>query len=96
MEDVFDNENVKERSYVLARAYLHRPTSLSLWSMKLWMECPQDHSTLGALDGQVGGEKDGVMDGDIYCWDMFFLALISKYIREDLHASHDSFLVIRV
>ena len=30
MEDVFDNEHVKEWSYVLAGAYLHRPKTLSL------------------------------------------------------------------
>ena len=65
MEDVFDNEKVKERRYAFAGAYLHRPTMLSLWSMNLWMECPQDHSTLGALDGKEGGEKYGVMDGDL-------------------------------
>ena len=40
MENFFDNENVKERSYVLAGAYLHWPTTFSLWSMNLWMECP--------------------------------------------------------
>ena len=30
MEDVFDNGNVEERSYVLAGAYLHRPTTVTL------------------------------------------------------------------
>ena len=40
MGDVFDKEHVKEWSYELARAYLHRPTMLSLGSLGLLMECP--------------------------------------------------------
>ena len=79
----------------MAGAYLHRPTTLSLWSLRLLMECPQDHFTLDALEGQGGGEKDGVMGGDIYYYDMFFLAWISKYMRKDLHVAHDSFLFMR-
>ena len=63
--DIFNNEHVKERSYELAGSYLHRPTTLSLWSLDLLMECPQDHFTFDALGGQGGGENDGVMNGDI-------------------------------
>ena len=37
--DVFDNGHVKEWSYRMAGAYLHRPTTLSLWSWDLLMEC---------------------------------------------------------
>ena len=32
MGGVFDIEHIKGWSYELARAYLHRPTALSLWS----------------------------------------------------------------
>ena len=62
MGGVFDIEHVRECIHELEGAYFHRPTTLSLWSMDLWMECPQDHSTLGALYGQGRGEKDGEMD----------------------------------
>ena len=51
MEVVFDNEHVKEWSYVLVGAYLHKPTTLSPWSMDLWMKCSQDHFTFDALYG---------------------------------------------
>ena len=57
MGDVFDNKHVKEWSYVLTRAYLHRPTTLSPWGMDLLMKYPQDHFTFEALDGQGGGEN---------------------------------------
>ena len=70
--DVFDNGHVKEWSYELAGAYLHRPIVLSLWSLGLLMECPQDHFKFDALGGQGGGENDEVVDGDIYYCDIFF------------------------
>ena len=38
--DVFDSGHVKEWSYELEGAYLHRPTMLSLGSLGLLMECP--------------------------------------------------------
>ena len=66
MGDVFDKEHVKEWSYELAGAYLHGPTMLSLESMGLLMEYPQDHFTFDALGVQGGGENDGVVDGNIY------------------------------
>ena len=46
VEDVFDNEHVKEWSYELEGAYLLRPSALSLWSLGLLMECPLDRFTL--------------------------------------------------
>ena len=63
--DIFEKEHVKEWSYELAIDHLQRPTTLSLESLGLLMEFPQDHFTLDALGGQRGGEIDGVMDGDI-------------------------------
>ena len=96
MGDVFDNEHVKEWSYELVGAYLHRPTTLSLWSWDLLMECPQDHFTFDALGGQRGGENDGVVDGDIYYCDMLFLTWISKPKKEDSNAAYDSFLFMRI
>ena len=49
--DIFDNKHVKERSYELSGSYLHRPTTLSLESMGLLMEYPQDHFTFDAIGG---------------------------------------------
>ena len=95
MGDVFDNEHVKEWSYELAGAYLHRPTTLSLGSLGLLMECPQDHFTLDALGGQ-GGDNDEVMDENIYYKDVIFLTWISKHKKGDLHAAHGSFLFMGV
>ena len=43
MREIFDVEYVRGWIYELARAYLHRPTVLSLWSMSLLMEFSQDH-----------------------------------------------------
>ena len=42
MGEVFDIGHVREWIYELARAYLYRPTTLSLWSRILLMECSQD------------------------------------------------------
>ena len=53
MGDVFDKEHVKEWGYELTGAYLNGPTSLSLGSLGLLMDCPQDHFTLNACGGQV-------------------------------------------
>ena len=80
----------------MAEAYLHRPTMLSLWSLGLLMECPQDHLKFDALGGQGGGESDGVVDGDIYYYDMFFLNYISKHKEKYPHAAHGSFLFMGV
>ena len=66
MGDVFENEHVKEWSYVLTGAYLHRPKTLSLWRRGLLMEYPQDHFTFDALGGQGGGKSDILVDGNIY------------------------------
>ena len=60
-------------------ALLQRPTTLSLGSLGLLVECSQDHFTYDAFDEQVGDESDGVVDGDIYYHDMIFLTWISKY-----------------
>ena len=78
MGDVFDKEHVKEWSYELAGVYFHGPTTLSLWSLDLFMECPQDHFTFDALGGQGGGENDEAVDGNIYYIDMIFLTWISQ------------------
>ena len=96
MGDVFEREHVKEWSYELARVYLHGPTTLSLGSLGLLMECPQHHFTLDAHDGQGGGENDEVVDGNIYYIDMIFLNWISKHEKRGLHASHGLFLFIGV
>ena len=96
MGDVFDNGHVKEWSYELAGAYLHRPIALSLGSLGLLMECPQDHFTFDALGGKGGGENDGGVDGGIYYCDMFFLTWVSKHKKEDLHAAYGSFLFMGV
>ena len=96
MGGFFDNDHVNEWSYEVARDYLHRPTALSLWSLDLLMECPQDHFTFDALDGKGGDERDGVVDGNIYYIDMIFLTWISKHKKEDLHLRYGSFLFIGV
>jgi len=96
VRDVFDNGHVKEWIYESVGAYLHRPTTMSLWSLSLLMECPQDHFTFDALGGQGGGENDGVVYGFIYYCGMFFLTWISKHKKEDLHAAHGSFLFMGV
>ena len=56
MGDAFDILHVKDWSHELEGAYLHRPTTLPLWSWGLLMEYPQDHFTLHALDGQRRGK----------------------------------------
>ena len=66
MGGIFDKEHVKGWGYELEKTYLHGPTTLSLRSLGLLMEYPQDYFTLDALGGQGGGENDGVMDGNIY------------------------------
>ena len=35
---IFDKDHVKQLSYELAGAYLHRPTALFLWSVDLFMD----------------------------------------------------------
>ena len=60
------------------------------------MECPQDHFKIDALGGQGGGERDGVVDGNIYYRDMIFLAWISNHKKGDLHAAYVSFLFMGV
>ena len=55
--DEFGNEHVKEWIYELEGAYLQRPTMLSLGSLGVLMECPQNHFTYDALGGQGGGES---------------------------------------
>ena len=52
MGEIFDKEHAKEWDYELAGAYLHRPTTLSLWSWSLLMECSQNHFTYDTLGGQ--------------------------------------------
>ena len=96
MGDVFDKDHVKEWSYELEGAYLHGPTMLSLGSLGLLMECPQDHFTIDALGKQGGSEIDGVVDGNIYYRDMIFLTWISKYKKGDLHVPYGSFLFMGV
>ena len=77
-------------------AYVHRPTTLSLWSWDLLMECSQDHFTYDALGGQGGDKSDGVVDGDICYQGVIFLTWVSKHKKEDLHAAHGTFLFIGV
>ena len=96
MGDVFDKDNVNEWSYELLGAYLHGSIALSLGSLGLLMECPQDHFTLDALGGQGGGENDEVVDGNIYYRDMIFLTWISKHKKGDLPITYDSFLFMGV
>ena len=80
----------------MAGACLHRPTTLSLWSLGLLMECPQDHFTFDALGGQGGGESDRVVDGNIYYRYMIFLTWVSKNKEEDVPTTHGSFLFMGV
>ena len=96
MGEVFNNVHIKEWGYDWAGAYFHRPIALSLGSLGLLMECPQDNFTFVALGGQGGGESDEVVDGDIYYRDVIFLTWISKHKKEDPYAAHDSFLFMRV
>ena len=58
------------------------------------MQCSKDHFTYDALDGKVRDESDGVVDGDIYYYDMIFLNWISKNKKKALHVAHGSFLSI--
>ena len=68
MGGVFDIGHIREWTYELAGAYLHRPTVLSLWSMSLLMEFSQDHFIFDALEGHRGCEISRVVDGLIgYC-----------------------------
>ena len=92
MRGVFDIEHVRGWIYELAGAYLHRPTTLSLWSMSLLMECSQDHFIFDALAGHKGGEIDRVVDGLIGCCDMLSLNWMSKHKKEDFHGACDSLL----
>ena len=77
-------------------ALLQRPTTLSLGSLGLLMECSQDHFTYDALDGQVGDESDGVVGGDTCDHDFLFLTWNSKKKKKGLHAAYDSFLFMGV
>ena len=77
-------------------ALLQRPTALSLRSLGLLMECSQDHFTYDALGEQVGVERDRVVDGDIYYYDMIFLTWISKHKNKYLHTAHSSFLFMEI
>ena len=56
------------------------------------MECSQDHFTYDTLDGHVGDESNGVVDGEIYYLHMIFLTWIFKHKKKDLIATHSSFL----
>ena len=76
----------------MTRALLQRPTTLSLGSLGLLMECSHDHFIYDALDGHVGDESDGVVDGGIYYHDMIFLTWIFKNKKRDLHAALVGFL----
>ena len=52
MVDDFDIGHVKEWSYEIIVALLQRPTTLSLGSLGLLMECPQGHFTYDEIDGK--------------------------------------------
>ena len=83
----------------MARDHFQRPTALSLESLGLLMEFPQDHFTLDALGGQRGCEIDGVVDGNIYyigmtSLAMIFLTWISKYREGDPYATYGSILFL--
>ena len=68
MGDAFDILHVKDWSCLLMGAYLHRPTTLSLWNWDLLMEYSQDHFSFNALGEQRGGKED----------DVFFLSWVSN------------------
>ena len=87
MGKVFDIGHVREWTYELAGAYLHRLTTLSLWSMILLVECSQDHFIFDALDGHKRVEIDRVVDGLIGYCGMFSLTWISKHGKENFHAA---------
>lgn len=91
-DDDFDMWDVKSWSYEMTGALLQSPTTLSLGSLGLLMECSQDHFIYDALDGHAGDESDGLMDGDIYYQDMIFLTWIFKHKKRDLHVALVGFL----
>ena len=86
------------------RAYVHMPTTLSLWSSNLWMKCAQrkcggsithrsqDHFIFVALDEKIGVEIDEVMDGVFYYYATSFLTWIPKHEKKNLLAAHSSCL----
>ena len=76
----------------MTRALSQRPTTLSLGSIDLLMECSKDHITYEVIGEQVEDERYRVVDGVIYYQDMIFFTRISKLKMKALHAAHDSFL----
>ena len=92
MRGVFDIEHVIGCIQELAGACLRRLVAMSLWSMRLLMECSQDHFIFDALEGHRGGEIGRMVNGLIGYYGMFSLTWISKHEKEDFFVACGSFL----